>query len=106
MAKVAERTRMEGSVIGNAYKTILARTSRSKTADSDVSAEERGQAAAALSSVGIDVYDENGEYQDFGKTLDELSAKWDTLTDAQREVYILSLYDMDYIQLRPILATI
>lgn len=75
---------MEGSVIGNAYKTILARTSRSKTADSDVSAEERGQAAAALSSVGIDVYDENGEYQDFGKTLDELSAKWDTLTDAQR----------------------
>lgn len=86
VAKVAERTRMEGSVIGNAYKTILARTSRSKTADSDVSAEERGQAAAALSSVGIDVYDENGEYQDFGKTLDELSAKWDDLTDAQREV--------------------
>lgn len=84
VAKVAERTRMEGSVIGNAYKTILARTSRSKSADDDVSAEDRGEAAKALSNIGIDVYNDKGEYQDFSKTLDELANKWDTLTDAQR----------------------
>lgn len=62
----------------------MARTSRSKSADPDVTAEDRGEAAKALSGVGIEVYDENGQYQDFGKTLDELAAKWDTLTDAQR----------------------
>lgn len=72
------------SKIGNAYKTILARTSRSKSADSDVSLEDRGEAAKALASIGIEVYDQNGAYQDFSVTLDELSAKWDNLTDAQR----------------------
>ena len=84
IAKVSETTRQDGSKIGNAYKTILARTSRSKSADSDVSLEDRGEAAKALASIGIEVYDQNGAYQDFSVTLDELSAKWDSLTDAQR----------------------
>ena len=84
VAKVSERTRMEGSTIGNAMKTIMARTSRSKSADDDTTASERGQAAAALNKIGINVYDSSGAYQDFGATLDQLAARWDTLTDAQR----------------------
>ena len=85
VAKVAEKTRQDGSVIGNAYKTILARTSRSQSADLDVSDDDRSKASAALKSVaGISVYDENGEYQDFSKTLDQLSAKWDTLSKSQQ----------------------
>ena len=72
------------STIGNAYKTILARTSRSKSADLDVSDEDRSAASKALSSIGISVYDENGEYQDFSKTLDQLSEKWNTLSKSQQ----------------------
>lgn len=49
-----------------------------------MSLEDRGEAAKALASIGIEVYDQNGAYQDFSVTLDELSAKWDSLTDAQR----------------------
>lgn len=82
------------STIGNAYKTILARTSRSKTADLDVSDEDRSDASKALSSIGISVYDENGEYQDFSKTLDQLSEKWNTLSKSQQSyvnLYNLSL---------------
>ena len=72
------------STIGNAYKTILARTSRSKSADLDVSDEDRSNTSKALSSIGISVYDENGEYQDFSKTLDQLSEKWNTLSKSQQ----------------------
>ena len=65
-------------------KTILARTSRSKSADLDVSDEDRSNTSKALSSIGISVYDENGEYQDFSKTLDQLSEKWNTLSKSQQ----------------------
>lgn len=63
----------------------MARTSRAKNGDPEVGAEERGDAAKALSAIGIEVYDQNGAYQDFSVTLDQLSAKWDQLTDSQRE---------------------
>lgn len=97
---------MGGSQIGNALKTIMARTSRAKNGDPEVGAEERGDAAKALSAIGIEVYDQNGAYQDFSVTLDQLSAKWDQLTDSQREKNALSHIDMGAFCLRPILVTI
>ena len=62
----------------------MARISRSKSADEDVSDEDRSTASKAFSSVGISLYNEKGQYKDINDTLDELAAKWDTLTDAQR----------------------
>lgn len=84
IAKVSEVTRQDGSKIGNAYKTIMSRVSRSKSADDETTLADRSEAAKALANVGIEVYDQNGTYQDFSVTLDQLSAKWDQLTDAQR----------------------
>ena len=84
VGKISEKTRQEGSTIGNAYKTIMARMSRSKSADEDVSEEDRSNAAKAYKSIGIDLYDANGQYKDINETLDELASKWDSLTDAQR----------------------
>lgn len=84
VGKISEKTRQEGSVIGNAYKTIMARMSRSKSADEDVSEEDRSNAAKAYKSIGIDLYDQNGQYKDINETLDELASKWNMLTDAQR----------------------
>lgn len=72
------------SQVGNAYKTILARISRSKSADEDVSDEDRSTASKAFSSVGISLYNDKGQYKDINDTLDELASKWDSLTDAQR----------------------
>lgn len=72
------------STIGNAYKTILARISRSKSADESVTDADRSNASKAFSSVGISLYNSKGEYKDINETLDELSAKWEDLSDAQR----------------------
>lgn len=84
VGKISEKTRLEGSTIGNAYKTIMARLSRSKSADEDVSEEERSNAAKAYKTIGIELYDQNGNYKDISETLTELASKWNTLTDAQR----------------------
>lgn len=84
VGKISERTRLEGSTIGNAYKTIMARLSRSKSADEDVTAADRSNAAKAYKTIGIDLYDQNGQYKDINETLDELASKWNSLTDAQR----------------------
>ena len=72
------------STIGNAYKTIMARISRSKTVDSDVSDADRSNAAKALASVNISTYDNQGNFKDLEEILDELSGKWTKLSDAQR----------------------
>lgn len=84
VGKVAEKTRSSGSTIGNAYKSILARISRSKSADEDVSDDDRSNASKAFGSIGISLYNNKGEYKDINETLDELAEKWDTMTDAQR----------------------
>lgn len=99
VGKISEKTRQEGSQIGNAYKTILARISRSKSADEDVSDEDRSNAAKALASVDISTYDNQGNFKDLDDILDELSEKWQSLTDAQRNYmicYIISKsFDMN-----------
>lgn len=62
----------------------MSRISRSSSADPDVSASDRSKASKAYAALGIDLYNDKGEYQDLSVTLDELSKKWNTLTDAQR----------------------
>ena len=84
IAKVAETTRLEGTQIANAMKTIAARVSRNKVGDEEVSSEERSATAKAYGSVGINVYNDDGSYRGLANILDELSEKWDTLTDAQK----------------------
>lgn len=86
-AKVSERTRDDGSSIGNALKTIIVRLSKVGKmpgyAD-EVSNEELSNASKSLNEIGIQVYESNGEFRQLDVILGELSAKWDTLTDAQK----------------------
>lgn len=84
MAKVSETTRLEGTQIANAMKTIASRISRSKSGDDEVTSEDRSNAAKAYGSVGISVYNDDGSYRGLANILDELSEKWDTLSDAQK----------------------
>lgn len=92
VGKISEMTRLEGSTIGNAYKTIMARISRSKSADSDVSDADRSNAAKALASVNISTYDNKGNFKDLEEILDELSGKWKNLSDAQRNYMNVILF--------------
>ena len=87
IGKIIETQRIDGSQAGNAMKTILARVSRSQTDENgdEITAEDRSSIAAVYKSVAdIDIYSTEGELKNFGETLDELSAKWDNLTDSQK----------------------
>lgn len=87
-AKVAERTREDGGSIGNALKTIVTRISKvgkmPAYAD-EVSNEELSNASKSLHEVGIEVYNADGSFRELDVILSELSARWDGLTDAQKE---------------------
>ena len=83
--KISEITRQSGDVTGNAMKTIVARLGRITDPDEEaLSASEVSDIAKAYKSVGINVYNANGEFQDIEVTMSSLAEKWDQLTDAER----------------------
>ena len=86
IGKVTERTREEGSAIGNSLKTIITRISKaSKLSGADeVDNETISKAAKALHDVGVEVYNADGSFRNLRVILQELAAVWGDLTDAQR----------------------
>ena len=82
VSATAEKTRASGSVLGNAYKTIASRISRSK--DGETTTEEQANAEKAFDSVGISIRNTNGEFRDLSETLDDLYAVWGSLNNVQR----------------------
>lgn len=86
-AKIAERTREDGSTIGNAIKTMLTRISKVASMPSyadEIDNESVSKAAEALHEIGIEVYRADGSFNDVTDTITQLNDKWDSLTDAQR----------------------
>ena len=82
VSTTAEKTRQSGSVIGNAFKTIFSRISRSK--DGLTTDAEMSDAEAALKSVGVSVRGADGDLRDISDTLDDLNEVWGTLNHSQR----------------------
>lgn len=85
VSSVAEDTRQSGSTLGNAFKTIFSRISRSK--DGLTTDAEMSDAEAALKSVGVAVRGTDGDIRDVSDTLDDLNKVWGTLNKSQ-ESYI------------------
>ena len=85
IGKVMERTRQDGSTIGNALRTIFVRLSKaSKLAGDEVDTSILSNASKALHEIGIEVYTAEGEFREFDVIMGELSQQWDKLTDAQQ----------------------
>lgn len=82
VSSVAESTRLSGSVLGNAFKTISSRIGRSK--DGETTSTEKANAEKALSSIGVGIRGVDGDIQDLSITLDSLSQVWGTLTRSQQ----------------------
>lgn len=86
-AKVSERTREDGSSIGNALKTIITRTTKvgkmPQYAD-EVDNATLSNASASLHAIGVDVYNPDGSDRGIITVMSELKDKWDDLTDAQQ----------------------
>lgn len=82
VSTTAEKTRQSGSVIGNAFKTIFSRISRSK--DGLTTDAEMSDAEAAFKSVGVSVRGADGDLRDVSDTLDDLNKVWGTLNHSQK----------------------
>lgn len=82
VSATAESTRLSGSILGNAYKTIASRIGRSK--DGETTSAEKANAEKALNSIGISIRGTDGDIQDLSITLDSLSQVWGTLTRSQQ----------------------
>lgn len=84
IAKAVEKTRLEGSQVGNGLKTILVRLSKVGELSDEVDNETLSQASESLKKVGIEVYNLDGSYREFDVIMGELASKWDGLTDAEK----------------------
>ena len=82
VSTVAENTRQSGSTIGNAFKTIFSRISRSK--DGLTTNAEMSKAEEAFNSVGVSVRGADGDLRDVSDTLDDLNEVWGTLNKSQK----------------------
>lgn len=86
-AKVSERTREDGSSIGNALKTIITRTTKvgkMPQYTDEVDNAALSNASASLHAIGVDVYNPDGSDRGIITVMSELKDKWDDLTDAQQ----------------------
>ncbi|OPH47626.1 phage tail tape measure protein [Paenibacillus ferrarius] len=85
IGQLSSSTRESSFTIGNSIKSIIARVQSLKEKGFD---EEDGtkinQVSKALAEVGIRLVDEKGNFRNFGTVMDELGAKWGTLTSRQK----------------------
>ena len=84
VAKAQEKTRLEGSQIGNGIKTIMTRLSKVGELSDDVDNETLSQASESLHQIGIEVYNLDGSYRKFDVIMGELAGKWNSLSDAEK----------------------
>ncbi|WP_373219169.1 phage tail tape measure protein [Ruminococcus sp. 5_1_39BFAA] len=82
VASTAEKTRQSGSTLGNAFKTIFSRISRSK--DGLTTDLEMSNAEEAYSSIGISIRNADGDLRDISDTLDDLNQVWGSLNKSQK----------------------
>ncbi len=87
-----EKTRQAPEVIGSAWQSIIARIGKvTAKVDLDDLVDENGKVVATLndadkvlSKYGINLVDTSGKMRDVGDVLDELGAKWNTMTNTEQ----------------------
>ena len=89
LAVTGEVTQKSMSTIGESYKTILTRMSDIKAdklelVDEDGTTELLSDVELTLKNVGIDLRATINEYNNYGEVLDNLAAKWNSLSQVQQ----------------------
>ena len=84
LATVTSETRQSADVVGTAFKTLFARIQDlelGKTLDDGVTL---GKYSQALDVIGVKILDSSGNVKDMNTILDEMGAKWNTISTAQQ----------------------
>lgn len=80
MATVVDKTRQSEEVVGTAFKTIFARMQDLELGKTLDDGTTLGTYSQALEKIGINIKTASGEVKDMDDILDELGAKWDSLS--------------------------
>ena len=92
LAAVGEVTQQDMASVGNAFKTMFARYSNvklNKLVDDD--GESLNDYERVLTRVGIQLRDNSGSFRDFDDVLDEVQAKWSSLTEVEQSAIASAL---------------
>lgn len=92
LAAVGKVTQQDMASIGNAFKTMFARYSNvklNKLVDDD--GESLNDYERILTRVGIRLRDNLGEFRDFTDVLDDVQAKWSSLTEVEQSAIATAL---------------
>lgn len=84
LATIVDQTRQAPETVGTALKTIFARIQGLSLGETLDDGTDLNKYSEALSKVGINIFDANGQLKDMDALLDELGNKWDTLNKAQQ----------------------
>ena len=84
LATLTSNTRESADVVGNSLKTLFARIQGLTLGETLDDGTDLNKYSQALEKVGISIYDANGGLKDMDNILDEMAAKWNTLSDTQQ----------------------
>lgn len=84
LATVTATTRQSADVVGTAFKTIFARIQDLELGETLEDGTTLGTYSKALEAVGIHIQDAEGNLRDMNDVLDEMGAKWDTISKSQQ----------------------
>ena len=84
LATITATTRQSEDVVGTALKTIFARIQGLNLGETLDDGTTLNKYSEALNKVGISIYEQNGELKDMDNILNEMGAKWQTLSKDQQ----------------------
>ena len=84
LATVTAITRQSADVVGTAFKTIFARIQGLSLGETLDDGTNLNKYSKALNTVGINIKEQNGELKDMDSILEEMGAKWKTLSKDQQ----------------------
>lgn len=91
LSTIESVTRQAPESIGTALKTIYARMGDLKVKGTDEFGVSLGEVSSKLKTMGVDILDQEGNMKDMGQVMEEVAAKWNTWTDAQRQAAAVSM---------------
>lgn len=91
LGTVISVTREAPETIGSSFKTIFARMGDLAIDGEDEFGVTLGNVSGKLHTLGIELLDEQGNMRDMGTVIEEVAAKWDTWTRAQKQAAAVAM---------------
>ena len=91
LGTVISVTREAPETIGSGFKTIFARMGDLALDGQDEYGVKLGNVSGKLHELGIELLDEQGNMRDMGTVIEEVAAKWETWTRAQKQAAAVAM---------------